>query len=373
MVNLKKNLNVKNKRLRRTIFILFVLPVFSINVWADVTSITLNDANSQLDESKLRVHFIDIGPGLAVLIQTPNNQKNIFIDGGKWGLNDMEQYVATFLTPGSTMDLTILTHGDYDHYEGMKRIFEKYQVSEFWYTGYKSDVLDGKVEWTEFLEDVENETDCEIRNPINQWKEVGDVITIDDRDTTSTQDDIKIILLNVDDQPPERDGIFGRSFEESERRNNASLVFKLIYEDISFLFTGDINGRDKESSDNNEIDSEELELWVRHTLNNQKFDLKSTVLQASHHGSNGASSLKFIEAVDPTYVVITAGHVYDHPKKKTLDRLELAGIDSSKILRTDDGDSTPENWAIKDPRGDDSYAFQVNGQEITDIFKIRME
>ena len=53
------------------------------------------------------------------------------------------------------------------------------------------------------------------------------------------------------------------------------------------------NGRDKDHEDlstDNEMASEELELWVRHELWDD-FDLESTVLQLPHHGSNGSGSL----------------------------------------------------------------------------------
>ena len=45
-----------------------------------------------LDEDTLRVHFIDIGGGLAVLIETPGG-KHMLIDGGKKGKDDYETYL----------------------------------------------------------------------------------------------------------------------------------------------------------------------------------------------------------------------------------------------------------------------------------------
>ncbi len=175
-------------------------------------------------------------------------------------------------------------------------------------------------------------------------------------------------------QPPEQDAIFGRSFSESERRNNASFVFKVIYGDVSFLFTGDINGRDREHTDvstDSEIDSEELELWARHQLLPATCGLGATVLQISHHGSNGSSSLPFLQAVAPTWVVIPAGHQYNHPTPETLRRIRAAGVADDHVLRTDDGDSTPEG-AHRDPRGDDSFVFETDGTTITRVLRVRV-
>ena len=56
-------------------------------------------ASVTLDETKLSVHFIDIGPGLAMLIETPGDGKHIFVDCGKWGLAqmmaDLDRFIRT--------------------------------------------------------------------------------------------------------------------------------------------------------------------------------------------------------------------------------------------------------------------------------------
>ncbi|MCH7527702.1 MAG: MBL fold metallo-hydrolase [Planctomycetes bacterium] len=327
-----------------------------------------------LDASKLRVHFIDIGPGLAVLIETPNDRRHIFVDGGKWGLADMSEYVSRFVPTTTPIDIAIVTHADSDHYKGMKRIFDTYDVRSFWYTGYTSTTLSGLPTWTGFLQQVDDEEGCAVYSPISNWVSAGDTEVIDDGGTADTQDDIVVQYLNVDSNPPERGPIFGRSFDEGERRNNASLVFKLVYKDVSFLFTGDINGRRKEhesASTDDEIDSEELELWVRHQLD-AKYSLKATVLQAPHHGSNGSCSLRFIQAVDPEWVVITAGHQFNHPHPAALRRFATAGIEASHVLRTDEGDSTPEVSSVRDPRGDDCYVFETDGVTVTRILRVRV-
>jgi hypothetical protein len=130
------------------------------------------------------------------------------------------------------------------------------------------------------MDSVRVEPDCQIFTPLNLWVDPGDQETIDDGGTADVSDDIIVQYLNVDDDPPYRDQVSGRTFSESQRRNNASLVFKLIYKDISFLITGDINGRNKEHREpvsDREIDSEELELWTRHQFSTE-FDLKSTAL-----------------------------------------------------------------------------------------------
>lgn len=356
------------RRLTLTLGFLFTACAFSQS--PPGTAVPLDQV--QLDESRLRVHFIDIGPGLAMLIETPSGL-NVFIDGGKWGLDGLEEYVQHFVPTSESMDVVIVTHADLDHFAGASRIFAAYKVGEFWYTGYSSPELNSKVKWNNFLSTVADEEDCTQYVPLSDWVSVGDVETLDDLGTPNDDtDDIVIHYLNVDSDPPAVDPISGRNFKESQRRNNASLVIKIVYRNVSFLITGDINGRDKDHigpSTDNEIDSEELELWTRHQLAS-KFSLKSTVLQLPHHGSNGSCSLRFIQAVDPDWVVIPAGHEHNHPHPESLRRLSLAEISASHILRTDEGDSTPEKRSQKDPRGDDSFVFETDGQSINRILRV---
>lgn len=209
----------------------------------------------------------------------------------------------------------------------------------------------------------------------------GEKEVIDDGNTNAAEDDVVVHYLNVDAEPPERDPFSWREFDEGQRRNNASLVFKIIYGKTTILFTGDINGRQKtlkgEDTDL-EIDSEELELWTRHQLSKVyklgKYDLDATILQLPHHGSNGAGSLPFIEAISPQWVVIPAGTARNHPDPETLRRLSKAKVDPSHILRTDHGDQTPEKkYQYKDPQGDDSFIFEIDREKIVKIWWVKLE
>ena len=142
-----------------------LLVAFAFAQEAEPPGAAVKLADVNLDETKLRVHFIDIGPGLAALIETPNDNRHIFIDGGKWGLADMETYIEKFVgAEDSEIDIAIVTHPDFDHYKGMGKIFDKYKVGEFWYTGYDSDELPPS--WDTFKSKVEDEEDCTIYWPL---------------------------------------------------------------------------------------------------------------------------------------------------------------------------------------------------------------
>lgn len=102
----------------------------------------------------------------------------------------------------------------------------------------------------------------------------------------------------------------------SDEENNNSLVFRLDYGDVSFLFTGDA-----ETAEENDI----LESGA---------NLKCTVLKVGHHGSAGSSGYAFLRAAVPDYAVISTedNSRYGHPHEAALSRLGDAG---AAIYRTD--------------------------------------
>ncbi len=105
------------------------------------------------------------------------------------------------------------------------------------------------------------------------------------------------------------------SLISGSNNNNTSLVNKLIYKKVSFLFTGDL---EQEGEDE---------------LINKKEDLKSDVLKIGHHGSKNSSSQNFLEKVLPKYAIISVGkNKFGHPSLRILSRLKRFGVN---ILRTD--------------------------------------
>src|SRR6185436_597907 len=82
--------------------------------------------------------------------------------------------------------------------------------------------------------------------------------------------------------------------------NNASSVLKLTYVQHSLLFMGDAEGKDRGDAPDTPKFAEEI-------LLHDPAKLKATVLKIAHHGSETSSSLPFINAVDPDYVVVMSG------------------------------------------------------------------
>ena len=98
--------------------------------------------------------------------------------------------------------------------------------------------------------------------------------------------------------------------------NNSSLVLYLVYDEVSFLFTGDME-------EGSEYDLLEANLVP-----------DCTVLKVAHHGSDSSSSYRFLRSALPEFAVISVGknNSYDHPSPKVLSRLEDAG---AQVFRTD--------------------------------------
>ncbi len=101
--------------------------------------------------------------------------------------------------------------------------------------------------------------------------------------------------------------------------NNASIVIRLTYEEVTFLFTGDL-----------ETDGGEDVVLAHYTPE----QLSADVLKVGHHGSSDATSNAWLDAVDPSLAAIEvgSGNSYGHPHSELLQRLSSRGI---PVYRTD--------------------------------------
>lgn len=110
--------------------------------------------------------------------------------------------------------------------------------------------------------------------------------------------------------------VVGKVMAGGSESNEASVVMRVVYGNLSVLFTGDLD-----------TDSE-LALVAMGVLK------KTGVLKVSHHGSKYGSAKEFLEALSPKIAVISVGakNNYGHPHGDTLMRLDAVG---TKVLRTD--------------------------------------
>ncbi|MCH5187664.1 MAG: MBL fold metallo-hydrolase [Oscillospiraceae bacterium] len=118
--------------------------------------------------------------------------------------------------------------------------------------------------------------------------------------------------------------------------NDNSLVLRLVYHDVSFLFTGDAG----EKAEKRILDSGR--------------SIESTVLKVGHHGSRDSSSYQFLRAVNPAYAVISVedNSRHGHPHEETLSRLYDSG---AAVYRTDKNGTVVFR--------SDGYALIVNAEK----------
>ena len=236
----------------------------------------------------LTVAFLDIGQGDSILIRSPNGM-TMLIDGGNSDRDANEVILPKLREWGAEkLDVMLPTQPDADHIGGLPEVLENFPVETV--------ALTGQVHTTQvyerFLTDIRDTR----------------VNTIQVRTGTTIPFDptLKIEVLWPED----------RFVQDPNDRNNASIVFRLTYGQVSFMFPGDAEGQ------------------AERAILAGGADLRSAVLKVGHHGSRTSTSEAFLEAIDPQIAVISAGqgNRYGHPHPEVLDRLNQAGV---QIYRTD--------------------------------------
>lgn len=274
--------NLDQKKFSKyTVWLIGLLVATAIVVWVAIFQ-------SKNQEGNLKVVFCDVGQGDAILIQIPDHEE-ILIDGGP------DNSVLSCL--GENMEFydrkigsIILTHPDADHITGLVEVLKRYEVEDVWMTS----VLHENKAYAEFLNLIQEK---HISVEITQ---TGDMVVQDES--------VKLKVL----YPTE-------SFKDKEVKdlNDTSIIVKLIYQNFSALFTGDL-----EENKQNEFFGYSSEL-------------KSKVLKVSHHGSKNGLSVNFLNLIQPEVAIISVGenNRYGHPAPEILKKLnEILDI---KIYRTD--------------------------------------
>lgn len=284
---------------------------------------------SALDLAKLQIHFIDVGVGDAILIDY--GDKEIFIDGGM-GTDTAWKYVKNRVQ--DPIELVIVAHGDTDHWKGLTRIMGAepspktpvFRAIEFWEPGYNRDCngtdSDPRRKFLDFMRAAKTKSQRFFRpleaqyTPMMRQASPSATAFVELPELPG----FKFQILHSDANP---DGTTDCSY----LINNASIVFKLVVESFSFLFTGDANGKERKGADQpGHVEAKLLNLESR-----LPGILKSTVLKAPHHGSETASTTAFLQKVQPEFVVISASTNHHIPRETTLARYNATG---AVVLRT---------------------------------------
>lgn len=237
--------------------------------------------NSSSDS--LSVHFIDVGQADCALVECGGAY--MLIDGGNKADGSL---VVSYLEQQGVeeLDYLVCTHAHEDHAGGLPSVLAVYPTGAVYAPTktYSSKIYD------DFLYYVDQQG-LEVIIP-----EVPEVFRLGEAEIT----------------------ILGptRSYADT---NNTSIVLMIRYGDNRFLFTGDM-----------ETDAEDdmLDYW------GTQMDWSADVLKVGHHGSDTSTGYRFLNAVMPTYGVISVGadNSYGHPHEEPLSRLRQADV---ILLRTD--------------------------------------
>ncbi len=247
-----------------------LIPLLLVAILVWIAAITTPD-------TKLHVFFLDVGQGDAILIRTPSHH-HILIDGGPSPeaiTNELGERLPFW---SRSIDLVVLTHPHDDHITGLVEVLRRYEVKQVLESGIESD----SPAYSEWLKLIEEKGIKRTIARAGQRIELGAGICLD-------------ILHPPADLLQDTD---------SDIDNNG-VVLRLVYGEVSFLFTADIHQEGE------------------HCLLRQGVELESAVLKVAHHGADSSSSLPFLNAVSPQLAIISVGaeNRFGHPHPETMTRL----------------------------------------------------
>jgi len=305
------------------------------------------------EDAWLEVHVVDVGQGDGIWIHTfddniPGNGRyegyNIIIDGGPRDTRyPMLRYLMDKAHTRAVIDALIITHPHVDHYPAAWGILDSFEVKEFYDSGYPKT---GPT-WKNFLARVAKETHG--GQPIVQH--IGrEAFGIPD---WGSELQVRFLYAYTGRQE-------GFGTEDQTWENNASIVFRIDYGSQSILFMGDAEGKKRSGS------ADAAQYAERFLLDSlESGALSATVLKVAHHGSETSSTLPFIAAVNPRYVVVSSGRKKYGPRflpdRSTLQRY-CDHNDSTRIYRTDQDDATEHRTEKTDADGD-HIVISTNGKE----------
>lgn len=219
----------------------------------------------------MKVHFIDVGQGDSILIQTPND-KHILIDGGP---PESGKRVVRYLKKldVNTIDLMIATHPDMDHIGGLPEVMKHIPTKEI-------------------LDSGKTHTTKTYGRYVREIHRQHIPVTIAQENKQVHLDPLlHIRILNT--------------YGKTKNNNQSSIVLTINYDEVNFLLMSDIEYK------------QEKDLL-------STYDLRANIIKIAHHGSKTSSSKQFLQQVNPNIAILTYSKQNDfgHPVKRVIKNLD---------------------------------------------------
>ncbi|MEK4423758.1 ComEC/Rec2 family competence protein [Solibacillus sp. FSL K6-1523] len=255
----------------KKVYILFLL-LFIAGCSGQITS----------QEGNFNVHAFKVGKADSLLVS--HQGQHILIDAGEE--DDGEKIVAYLQSKNiQKLDALIITHFDKDHVGGADSIVRALQIEHIYVPNYESNSKQTR----KFLEAIDEKQ-----------------LTVE---TITDVQDLSVGKAMGKIYPPKQTNLKGD--------NDQSLVVSLSYGETSFLFTGDIEAP-----------------RIAELLTDSSISMPHTFLKVPHHGRFNRQTTALVEAVRPTYALITSSD--KNPEhSETVAALEAVG---AQIWTTRKGD-----------------------------------
>ncbi len=249
-------------------------------LWIMSLSFGLLNSAERPKENQLVLTVLDVGQAQAIVMETKNHI--ILYDlGGKWGKNmdGTKLAIQPYLTSRGwkSVDILIVSHSDQDHSGGLKRLLNINNMPVKKALSGQPEVLNRRIQQEGFFQLCESGQSWtldgivfEILSPNKGWMEA---------ELTSDNDRSCVLKITIGDQKGGK----------------------------KILITGDL--------------SQKGEALLLKTYEREA--LQANLLVAGHHGSQSSTSMAWLEAVSPTYMVFSAGYLnrFNFPSQAVLQRI----------------------------------------------------
>ena len=251
-----------------------------------------------------RIHFVDVGQGLSVLLEFPCAA--VLIDtGGEEnsrfrGVDALGAYLDHFFERREdlqrTLALLVLTHPHVDHTRGVPMVLDRFRVKNLLHNGMRRG--SGGDEQTEAIQWAAKHADEVGVRAIRVGALPPGGLTddvIDPVACTGIDPRLRVLWGGMETDPGWGMSRYGRA--KFQNANNHSIVLRVDFGRASGLFVGD-------------IDRPAISELLKRTAGTGLLDVD--VYQVAHHGSSNGTTPELVAAMTPEIAVFSAGPAHRH-------------------------------------------------------------